>query len=66
MKKQSTTGEITADMTVNQVITQYPETVAIFSKHRIDSCCGGGLSLTEVARRHRLDFIALLAELEQA
>ena len=66
--KQETpaTAEITAGMTVNEIITLHPEAVAVFQRHGIDSCCGGGLPLTEAARRHRLDFIALLAELEQA
>jgi regulator of cell morphogenesis and NO signaling len=65
-RKPEAQGEITADMTVNEVITQYPQTMAVFDRHRIDSCCGGALSLAEVTRRHRIDFIALLAELEQA
>jgi regulator of cell morphogenesis and NO signaling len=59
-------AEITAGMTVNEIISKHPETIAVFSRHRIDSCCGGALPLAEVARKHRLDFIALLAELEQA
>jgi regulator of cell morphogenesis and NO signaling len=59
-------AEINADMTINEIITMYPETVSIFNRHGIDSCCGGALPLAEVARKHRLDFIALLAELEQA
>ena len=65
-KQVNPSVEITADMTINEIITQHPETVAVFDRHRIDSCCGGALSLAEVARKHRLDFIALLAELEQA
>lgn len=66
MKPINTSAEITAEMTINEIIAQHPETVAVFNRHRIDSCCGGGLPLGEVARKHRLDFIALLAELEQA
>ena len=58
--------EITADMTVNQVIAEHPETVAVFSRLGIDACCGGALPLAEVARKHRFDFIALLAELDRA
>jgi regulator of cell morphogenesis and NO signaling len=58
--------EITADLTVNEVISRNPQTVAVFQRHGIDSCCGGALRLAEVARKHRIDFIALLAELEQA
>ena len=66
MNKTNGAGEITADMTVNEIITQHPETVAVFNRLGIDSCCGGALPLAEVARKHRFDFIALLAELEQA
>jgi regulator of cell morphogenesis and NO signaling len=58
--------DITADLTVNEIITRHPATVAVFQRHGIDSCCGGALPLAEVARKHRIDFIALLAELEQA
>lgn len=60
------TRDIAADMTINQIIAEHPETLAIFNKHGIDSCCGGGLALSEVARKHRLAFIGLLAELELA
>ena len=66
MKPSNPSAEITAEMTINEIIAQHPETVTVFNRHRIDSCCGGGLPLGEVARKHRLDFIALLAELEQA
>ena len=65
-KPVSSSADITAEMTINEIITQHPETVAVFNRHGIDSCCGGGLPLAEVARKHRLDFIALLAELELA
>ncbi|HET9426091.1 MAG TPA: DUF542 domain-containing protein [Gemmatimonadaceae bacterium] len=58
--------DITADMTVNQIIAEHPETVAVFNRLGIDACCGGAMPLDEVARKHRFDFIALLAELEQA
>jgi iron-sulfur cluster repair protein YtfE (RIC family) len=65
-KQTSSPAEITANMTVNEIITQHPQTVAVFNRLGIDSCCGGALPLAEVARKHRFDFIALLAELEQA
>ena len=66
MTKANKAAEITADMTINEIITQHPETVAVFDRLGIDSCCGGALPLAEVARKHRFDFIALLAELELA
>ena len=60
------TRDIAADMTINEIIAEHPETLAIFNRHGIDSCCGGGLALSEAARKHRLTFIALLSELERA
>jgi regulator of cell morphogenesis and NO signaling len=53
------------DLTVNETIRLYPETVAVFSRHGIDACCGGGLQVREAAVRHGLDVAALVAELEQ-
>jgi iron-sulfur cluster repair protein YtfE (RIC family) len=59
-------AEIHADMTVNEIIQLKPATIAVFHRLGIDACCGGALSLAEVAKRHRFDFIALLAELDRA
>jgi len=49
--------------TVNAVLGRYPETQPVFHRHRIDSCCGGALTLETVAERHGLDLAALLDEL---
>ena len=57
-------AEIRFDMTVNDVIRDHPATVAVFKRMGIDACCGGALSLGEAARRHRIDGIVLLAELD--
>lgn len=40
---------ITEDMTINDVIRKYPETVKVFSQFRVDSCCGGGESIATTA-----------------
>lgn len=66
MSQSTKSGDITAEMTVNQVVAEHPETLAVFNRLGIDACCGGALPLAEVARKHRFDFIALLAELERA
>jgi iron-sulfur cluster repair protein YtfE (RIC family) len=66
MSRTAEPADITGDMTVNEIIQQRPQTLAVFNSYRIDSCCGGGLPLAEVAKRHRLDFIALVSELESA
>ena len=63
---EKTSADISADMTISQIIVDHPNTLSVFHRHGIDACCGGALPLAEVAKKHRLDFIALLAELEQA
>jgi iron-sulfur cluster repair protein YtfE (RIC family) len=64
--RSDSTIEITADTPINAIVKARPETLAVFNKFGIDSCCGGALPLAEVARRHRIEFIALLAELDRA
>jgi iron-sulfur cluster repair protein YtfE (RIC family) len=34
-------GKITEDMVVNDTIRLYPETIGVFTKFDIDSCCDG-------------------------
>jgi iron-sulfur cluster repair protein YtfE (RIC family) len=63
---ETASADIHAEMTVNEIIRMKPATVAVFQRLGIDACCGGALSLAEVAKRHRFDFIALLTELELA
>jgi iron-sulfur cluster repair protein YtfE (RIC family) len=57
--------DLTGEMTVNAVIARHPETVAAFKRLGIDACCGGAHSLWEVSKRHRIDFVSLLTELER-
>ena len=58
--------EIGPGMTVNEIIAAHPPTVAVFKRLGIDACCGGALPIAEVARKHRLNFLELLTELEGA
>lgn len=55
-----------AEMTVEETARHYPETLAVFARHRIDLCCGGKLTLAAAAEQHRVPIAALLRELEQA
>ncbi len=36
---------IKKEMVINEVIKKYPESVKVFAKHKVDSCCGGGESI---------------------
>ncbi len=58
--------DLTGEMTVNAVIARHPETLPVFKRLGIDACCGGALSLWEVSKRHRIEFVSLLTELESA
>lgn len=57
---------ITKDMVINDVIKRYPETIAVFNKHRVDSCCGGGVSIEKTATRDGVDVESLLKALNSA
>lgn len=58
----STRVEIPDDITVNDVIRRWPETVAIFNRFGIDACCGGAVPLREAALRDGADPDELLEE----
>ena len=70
----STTGKITIrrsrwllfaeQMTVNEIVKKYKKTAAVFTKHRVDSCCGGAVSLAVAAKRDGADLKQLIADLE--
>jgi regulator of cell morphogenesis and NO signaling len=59
------TVQIDPVMTVNEVIQQVPQAVAVFKRYGIDACCGGGLALGVAAERHGHDVVQLIAELQQ-
>ena len=53
-------SSLRSDMTVNEVIRHFPESVEVFNHFGIDSCCGGDVPLLEAAAYHRVDEDALL------
>jgi regulator of cell morphogenesis and NO signaling len=55
---------ITDVITVKEIVAQYPETLAVFNRFGIDSCCGGGVPVADAARRDGADLDPLLAALE--
>ena len=57
---------ILAQSTVEDVAREFPETLPVFAKHRIDLCCGGKKSLAAVADAHQIPLDGLLFELENA
>ena len=42
---------IDTSMTVNDMVAAHPETIAVFNRFGLDTCCGGGVPIAEAARR---------------
>ena len=40
---------ITKDIVVNDCIKLYPKTIGVFTRFKIDSCCGGAVPIEEAA-----------------
>lgn len=58
--------KITQAMVVNDAIKLYPDTIGVFNKFHIDSCCGGAVSIEDAAKRDKADLDALLKKLNEA
>ena len=56
---------ITGEMIINQVLKDYPETIPVFHRFKVDTCCGGGGSIAQTASRDRINVGELLAELNE-
>ncbi len=57
---------ITEDMTINDVINKYPETMKVFSQFKVDSCCGGGQSIATTAAVSNANIPELIEALNRA
>lgn len=59
-------GQITKDMTVNQVLKRYPKSSGVFTKFNIDSCCGGNRSIEQAAKEDKAALEDLLSALDKS
>lgn len=57
---------IPEDMTVNEVIRRYPDTVSVFNDFSIDGCCGGEVPVRVAALRDGADPDAVLEAILKA
>jgi regulator of cell morphogenesis and NO signaling len=53
-------------LTINEIVARYPETIPVFNRFGLDTCCGGGVCVDDAARRDGLDAAAVLAALDDA
>lgn len=54
---------ITETMTINEVIKLHPETMKVFNKFKVDSCCGGAQTLAAASDVAGADVRQLVEEL---
>ncbi len=57
---------VNADMTINEVVRNYPATMKVFNLHKVDSCCGGAQSLRAAAELNGVPLDLLLGDLNAA
>lgn len=57
---------ISKEMVVNDCIKAYPKTIGVFTQFKIDSCCGGAVSIEAAANRDGAPLDDLMAALDKA
>ena len=58
--------EITKESTVAEVVSKKVGSDHVFSKYKIDFCCGGGDSLEKACKESGIEFEILKQEIERA
>jgi iron-sulfur cluster repair protein YtfE (RIC family) len=59
------TQQLDLSLTINDIVARYPETIAIFNRFGMDTCCGGAVTVEEAARRDGIDAAEVIAALRQ-
>ena len=57
---------VDSTLPVNDIVTRFPATIAVFNRFGIDACCGGWASVDEAADRDGVDREALIEALRAA
>jgi len=61
-----TENTIDTSVSVNAMVARHPETMPVFNRFGLDTCCGGGAPIAEAARRDGADLNALVQALADA
>jgi len=49
---------------IGEIAARLPGATAIFRQHKLDYCCGGGMSLADAAQQRHLDFAEIKRQLD--
>lgn len=52
-------------LTINEIVAAHPETIPVFNRFGLDTCCGGGVCVSEAARRDGIDANTVLTALNE-
>lgn len=58
--------EITENTTINEITSAYPNTLAVFSEFQVDSCCGGGDTLSQACEKGGQNLAELIETLKNS
>ena len=59
-------NSIDTNVAVNEMVARHPETMPVFNRFGLDTCCGGGAPIAEAARRDGVDLDELVKALGDA
>lgn len=61
----SHTTLIDLELTINEIVARYPQTIPVFNRFGFDTCCGGGITVPEAARRDGIELDTVLNALNE-
>jgi regulator of cell morphogenesis and NO signaling len=59
-------SSIDTSVAVNEMVARHPETMPVFNRFGLDTCCGGGAPIAEAARRDGVVLDELVKALSDA
>ena len=59
-------NSIDTSVAVNEMVARHPETMPLFNRFGLDTCCGGGAPIAEAARRDGVNLDELVKALSDA
>ena len=61
-----TTDQLDLTATINDIVARHPETIPVFNRFGVDTCCGGGVRVDQAAHRDGFDLDAVVRALQDA
>ena len=53
------------ELTLNEIMSRHPKAIPVLAHFGLHTCCGGAQTLLEATRRHGLDPVDVLLQLEE-